>query len=418
VNFETRIDGGPIATSSGQSDRLEFDQGEHSVEVRAIDEAGNVGPWRSATVRIDTTEPDTEITTAPGELSRESSASFAFKSSESATSFECRLDSADASAWEPCASTKTYSGLGEGGHIFAVRATDKAGNVDASPAQSSFAVDSQPPSIAVSSGPSGAVADPQPVFGFTAEAGASLRCSLDRGSAPSWGACSSTSAHTPAAGLGDGGWVFRVEATDAAGNSATASRSFAIDTTAPDTRIDAGPSAVIAKPTATVEFSTVIAESGATFQCRLDSAGFTSCSSPVVISALAEGAHTFEVRARDSLGNTDPTPATRTFVVDYPSPPPPDRIAPETTLTQRPKSVLKVKKTATATFGFAANEPGASFRCMLDRLPPALCSSPTRYRNLKPGRHSFAVGAVDAAGNVDASPSTFSFTVKKKRKRR
>ena len=54
---------------------------------------------------------------------------------------------------------------------------------------------------------------------------------------------------------------------------------------------------------------------GSTFECRIDSAAFGLGSgpgakhkSPVV---LAEGPHTFEVRATDPATNTDPTPALR-----------------------------------------------------------------------------------------------------------
>ena len=35
---------------------------------------------------------------------------------------------------------------------------------------------------------------------------------------------------------------------------------------------------------------------------------------------LADGAHTFEVRATDSAQNTDPTPASRAFTVDTSAP--------------------------------------------------------------------------------------------------
>ena len=49
-------------------------------------------------------------------------------------------------------------------------------------------------------------------------------------------------------------------------------------------------------------------EAGSTFQCRLDSGGFATCSSPYR-KRLALGMHRFEVRAIDAAGNADPTPA-------------------------------------------------------------------------------------------------------------
>ena len=37
--------------------------------------------------------------------------------------------------------------------------------------------------------------------------------------------------------------------------------------------------------------------------------------------------------------------------------------------------------------------------------PSATCDSPSVYSDLKPGWHTFAVKAVDAAGNTDPSPA-------------
>ena len=66
-----------------------------------------------------------------------------------------------------------------------------------------------------------------------------------------------------------------------------------------------------------------------------------------------------------------------------------------------------------AKFRFGSSEPGSSFLCMVDEKKLKACSSPAkvRTRRLKPGRHSFAAVAVDAAGNADASPATVGFKV-------
>jgi hypothetical protein len=45
------------------------------------------------------------------------------------------------------------------------------------------------------------------------------------------------------------------------------------------------------------------------FECRLDNSVFSSCSSPATLTNLAAGKHNFQVRAIDTSGNRDPTPA-------------------------------------------------------------------------------------------------------------
>jgi hypothetical protein len=90
-----------------------------------------------------------------------------------------------------------------------------------------------------------------------------------------------------------------------------------------------------------------------------------------------------------------------------------DKAAPETTITKKPKKKSKAKK---ANFEFTSSEPGSTFRCSIDGKPFEVCGSPKTYR-VKPGRHSFVVFAKDAAGNVDDTPATASWTVKKKKRR-
>ena len=127
-------------------------------------------------------------------------------------------------------------------------------------------------------------------------------------------------------GLADGAHSFQVRARDAAGNeSAAASYGWTIDTTAPETTIDSGPVGTVGSAEAIFTFSS---EAGAGFECELDGGGFAACTSPKTYSGLAEGAHTFRVRARDAAGNADPTPATRSWTVDT--------VAPDTTIDSSP----------------------------------------------------------------------------------
>lgn len=54
-------------------------------------------------------------------------------------------------------------------------------------------------------------------------------------------------------------------------------------------------------------------EAGARFQCKLDKAAYKSCRSPFTSKKLGFGAHAFKVRAIDSDGRIDPSPASYRF---------------------------------------------------------------------------------------------------------
>lgn len=87
------------------------------------------------------------------------------------------------------------------------------------------------------------------------------------------------------------------------------------DTTAPETVITTAPNLFtnsvwfVSKGT----FSFSSSEPGSTFECRIDTGPYVACASPYRFS-VPFGQHTFAVRARDTAGNVDPTPATRRVV--------------------------------------------------------------------------------------------------------
>ena len=81
------------------------------------------------------------------------------------------------------------------------------------------------------------------------------------------------------------------------------------DTTSPDTTITKQPKSKTKKKSATFEFSGTDARAVAGFECSLDGAAFSACSSPVTVK-VKKGRHTFSVRAADGSGNVDGAPAT------------------------------------------------------------------------------------------------------------
>ena len=230
-------------------------------------------------------------------------------SSEAGSTFQCRIDFALPVS---CTSPFTTQSLADGTYTFGVSATGPSG-LDESPATRVFTVDTVAPGTTIDSGPSNPTNDSTPTLAFSAsETGATFECELDGGG---FAAC--TSPHTTAE-LSPGPHSFAVRATDAAGNTGSpATSSFTVDTTAPDTTIDAGPAGSTTDPTATVTFHSD--GSGSSFECRVDTDQFAACVSPFVTQSLAAGVHTIEVRALDAAGNADSTPATRTFTVALPA---------------------------------------------------------------------------------------------------
>jgi hypothetical protein len=86
------------------------------------------------------TPPDTAIASGPTGATRDGSPRFDFSSTEPGSTFECSLD---AGAFAPCRTGARLDALTEGGHSFAVRGIDEAGNRDPSPATRAFSVDTE-----------------------------------------------------------------------------------------------------------------------------------------------------------------------------------------------------------------------------------------------------------------------------------
>ena len=261
-----------------------------------------------------------------------------------------------------------------------------------------------PPDTLITSGPSGATTATSASFSFgSSEGGSTFECRLDAGS---WGACSSPMAYSS---LASGTHSFDVRARDAAGNIDPTPASLtwtinATDVSPPDTSITSGPSGTVTATDASFSFGS--SEGGSTFECRLDAGSWGACSSPKAYSSLASGTHSFDVRARDAAGNLDASPASRSWTV---SPLPGGDVSPpDTSITSGPSGTV----TATdASFSFGSSEGGSTFECRLDAGSWGACSSPKAYSSLASGTHSFDVRARDAAGNVDASPASRSWTV-------
>jgi hypothetical protein len=130
--------------------------------------------------------PETSFASAPQGTLRVDSATFALRPSDGDPRFQCRLD---AGAWAGCAPSPRLTALGEGAHVLRARGIDGAGNVDLTPAEARFTVDT-PPDTRVTSGP---LADPATDSAVrlglvSTQEGGSFECRTD---GSPWAACSS-----------------------------------------------------------------------------------------------------------------------------------------------------------------------------------------------------------------------------------
>ena len=91
-------------------------------------------------VVADARAPETRISSGPSSTTDSHDAEFRFSADEKRSTFECRVDSF---AWRRCSSPILYVEVPDGDHTFSVRARDRYGNVDATPATRGWTVDSR-----------------------------------------------------------------------------------------------------------------------------------------------------------------------------------------------------------------------------------------------------------------------------------
>jgi Tol biopolymer transport system component len=192
-----------------------------------------------------------------------------------------------------------------------------------------------------------------------------------------------------------------------------------------DTTITSGPSGSVSATTASFGFSS--SAPGSTFECSLDGKAFSACTSPREYSGLANGEHTFRVRAIDTSGKADTTPASHTWTVV-------DTTAPKVSSVTPANNATGVKRNAnlTATFSekmdpstltkltfqlFKVNTDGSTTQITNVTVAPSteglkatlnpfgtsttLLAKSTRYKAV------VTTGAKDVAGNsLDQNPTT------------
>lgn len=315
VTFECRLDSGSWGTCLDTYVTGTLTDGSHSFSVRSTDAAGNVSAATTLAWETDTSGFNVAITSAPRALSNLPSSSFLFSATVHDATFTCELDGVTS----PCSSPFNYGPLANGDHTFRVNAHQGAETRQSS--IYTWAIDATPPTLSISS----------PVDGGTSGGTATLVFSAgDTGSNGSNGSVTTTckldsevqtacSSGHQFENLNSGPHSLVVMTTDNAGNQTVEVVDWTVDLAPPTTTLVATPSnAATSNPTRHFAFT---ADKASTFECALDGASWTPCSTPQDIT-VAEGIHTFKVRATAN-GITEPAPATHTWTYDVTAPSPP-----------------------------------------------------------------------------------------------
>jgi hypothetical protein len=116
------------------------------------------------------------------------------------------------------------------------------------------------------------------------------------------------------------------------------------------------------------------------------------------------GASGVKDQAGNSLG------ADKTWSFTTAAAPQQDTTPPETTIDSGPSGTVKQNN---ATFAFSSSEANSTFECKFDGATFSACVSPKKYTGLASGSHTFSVRAIDGAKNVDATPASRTWTIRR-----
>ncbi|TFG70537.1 MAG: hypothetical protein E4H25_01825 [Methanomassiliicoccus sp.] len=410
--YEVRLDTG-IWIDVGTDLTYDFvavPQGSHAITVRATDNAGLTAS-DAVEIVVDTSAPAVVIGSPEDGYDLDtSSVSVTWTVTEAqsdVTAVEIQLD---AGAWVSVGATTVtheFTGVSDGSHTISVRVTNSAGlnGTDSVTVR----VDTTAPSVSIT--------DPltDDEFGESSvdiswtgsDGGAGLAGYSIRVDGGSWVDVSMATTYT-FDDLDDGDHTIDVMATDQAGNTATASVSFLVDTTMP-TIVIVSPyaSALFGSSSVTVTWSAVDEGSGLdVIEVRYDSTEWVevpATTATYTFSSLPDGSHTLEICATDACGYE----CTESVTIRV------DTIAPTLSITT--PDMDDVFDVSDVTVSWTASDAGSGIAQVLVSIDGgaavSLGTTATSHtlEGLEDGEHDVTIEVVDAAGK--STEATISFTI-------
>ncbi len=343
------------------------------------------------------------------------------------------------------------SPLGNGSHSITTTATDAAGHTSAPSAAVTFVVDTVAPAAPVINtavddvGPvtgsltnGSSTNDTRPQLSGTAEAGSTITI-YDNGTAIGTAVVGSNGSwsFTPAITLNEGRHSFTTTATDAAGNVGPASGAFTltVDTTLPGAPVITSVTDDVAPITGT------ITNNGVTNDNRPQLTGTAEAGSTVTIydkgiaigtalvgsngswtftpGTLAEGSHSFTVRATDAAGNLGPASGAFTLTVDTIAPPAPTAVVVNDETGSIVGAVQNGQLTDESRPYLSGTGVAGSTITIYDNGQPVATTKVDANGNwsyrpdtaLNDGSHTITVRESDAAGNLSAPSAPITFVI-------
>ena len=403
-------------------------EGTYTFKVKSKDPAGNIDPVPAEyTFTIDIAPPETTLSLVPSSNTNESTIAFMWTGSDDNTpssqiDYSYILMGYDI-MWAPWSTTTscTYTNLPDGTFTFKVKARDAAGNIDSSPAEHTFKVDTMPPETSLTivppvvidytfvtftwTGTDNYTPTPDLLYSYTLE-----------GYTTTWTPWTSTTTHTytnlPS---NTTTYTFKVKTQDGAGNTdpTPAQHTFTIDTTPPDTQIITSPPTTT--NTTTVTFTWTGTDDHTPTPDLLYSytlEGYTTTWTPWTnitthtYTYLPNGQYTFKVKTQDLSGNSDLSPEESTFIVNVIDVSPPDTI-----IVAGPEGIIIQNDITYSWEGFDDISPDYAlvYSYILEGYTatwtPWTTNTTHTYTNLPENIYTFKVKTKDLAGNSDPTPA-------------
>ncbi len=234
ATMEWRVDSGAIQT--GGPAVVDTD-GVHTLETRAVDTAGNVSLWRTDSISLDTTAPVNDTPTPPAGWH--------------STPYTVHIEGSDAGGSGVDTIERTVDGGAvsndpdvtistDGEHLLLTRIIDTVGNASAWRTDT-IQIDSIAPALGFGCTPASGWSTHDVTCTVIADGGLS---GLDSATASQDGAAASAVANgDPLTVTGDGVHTIHLDATDGAGNTASADATIYVDSTAPTATVTCAPDA-------------------------------------------------------------------------------------------------------------------------------------------------------------------------------